>query len=218
MPLLPGKANIGRNIKELEQPSKHAPRPYEQALAIALKTAGVPKKRADGGGVDDTGFTGALTGDTPGRADALPVNVLDGSHVIPADVVSAIGDGNSGAGLKHLSKMFPTPKVSAPKTPKFNMKLPAAPHLLAPRIKMSKMRIPKMKGMLHANGGKTENVKCALSDGEFVVHPEHVKRIGQGDMERGHRAFDHFILSKRREDIERRKRLPPPVGSYTVHN
>jgi hypothetical protein len=83
MPLLPGKANIGRNITELERPSAHAPRgrEYEQALAIALKTAGVPKRRADGGGVSD-GFTGPLTGDTPGRADALPVTVPDGGHVI----------------------------------------------------------------------------------------------------------------------------------------
>lgn len=47
MPLLPGKQNIGPNITELEQPSPHAPegRPYNQALAIALKTAGVPKAK-----------------------------------------------------------------------------------------------------------------------------------------------------------------------------
>ena len=46
MPLLPGRANIGRNITELEQPSAHAPngRKFRQALAIALKTAGVPKR------------------------------------------------------------------------------------------------------------------------------------------------------------------------------
>lgn len=48
MPLLPGKANIGRNLTELEQPSAHAPRghPYRQALAIALKTAGVTTRAA----------------------------------------------------------------------------------------------------------------------------------------------------------------------------
>jgi hypothetical protein len=44
MPLLKGKANIGRNIKELEQHGSR-PRSKEQILAIALHTAGVPKKK-----------------------------------------------------------------------------------------------------------------------------------------------------------------------------
>ena len=41
MPLLKGKENIGRNIKELESTG----RPKRQAIAIALRTAGVPPKR-----------------------------------------------------------------------------------------------------------------------------------------------------------------------------
>lgn len=40
MPLLPGKSNIGHNITELE----HSGRPHKQALAIALREAGVKKK------------------------------------------------------------------------------------------------------------------------------------------------------------------------------
>ena len=196
MPLKTGKSNI------------------DKALSIALKTAGGPKRRADGGGVASDGFTGALTGDTPGRADKLPVTVPDGSHVIPADVVGALGDGNSGAGLKHLGKMFPTPKLKAPKAAISKPPHIAAPHLLVPKISMPKMNAPKAMGMpKRADGGASRGVKCALSDGEFVVHPEHVARIGGGDAERGHRALDHWIVSKRKEDIERRKKLPPPVGS-----
>lgn len=42
MPLKPGKKNIGSNIKELESHNH----PYKQALAIALKTAKVKKKRS----------------------------------------------------------------------------------------------------------------------------------------------------------------------------
>jgi hypothetical protein len=41
MPLPPGKKNIGRNITELSQTG----RPRAQVLAIALKTAGVPKAK-----------------------------------------------------------------------------------------------------------------------------------------------------------------------------
>ena len=75
---------------------------YSKALNIALKSAGVERqKRARGGHV------GALKGATPGRADALPVDVPDGAYVIPADVVSALGDGNTAAGFEHLKRMFP---------------------------------------------------------------------------------------------------------------
>ena len=42
MPLLGGKENIGRNIKELL--SKGKKRPKKQVLAIALSKAGMSKK------------------------------------------------------------------------------------------------------------------------------------------------------------------------------
>ena len=108
MPLKRGRANIGANITELENTG----RPYKQALAIALKTASVkraaPVKRAQGGGVK---HVGALAGTTPGRADALNADVPDGCYIIPADVVSALGDGNTAAGFEHLARMFPTQRA-----------------------------------------------------------------------------------------------------------
>lgn len=50
--------------------------------------------------------TGAVVGHTGGRTDAKPVSVSAGSFVVPADVVSALGEGNSLAGCKNLDKMF----------------------------------------------------------------------------------------------------------------
>lgn len=41
MPLLKGKKNIGKNIRELEETG----RPQKQAIAIALKEAGASKKK-----------------------------------------------------------------------------------------------------------------------------------------------------------------------------
>ncbi len=43
MPLLKGKANIGRNITELREHGSR-PRSQKQILAIALHAAGVPRK------------------------------------------------------------------------------------------------------------------------------------------------------------------------------
>ena len=49
---------------------------------------------------------GAIVGATGGRTDALPVDVPAGAFVLPADIVSALGEGNSLAGVKALDKMF----------------------------------------------------------------------------------------------------------------
>lgn len=58
---------------------------------------------------------GALRGKTGGRADKLPVKAPEGSFVIPADVVSALGEGNSAAGMEQLSSKFPGSSSSAAK-------------------------------------------------------------------------------------------------------
>jgi hypothetical protein len=41
MPLLPGKKNVGANIKELQR----AGHKHEQAVAIAMRVAGYPKPK-----------------------------------------------------------------------------------------------------------------------------------------------------------------------------
>lgn len=49
---------------------------------------------------------GGVRGKTGGRADKLPVDVPAGAYVIPADVVAALGDGNTEAGMARLDKQF----------------------------------------------------------------------------------------------------------------
>jgi hypothetical protein len=41
-----------------------------------------------------------------GRTDHLPMHVLEGSYVLPADIVSALGEGNTMAGTKIVDQMF----------------------------------------------------------------------------------------------------------------
>jgi hypothetical protein len=221
MPLLPGKKNIGKNIAELEKPSAHAPngRPYRQALAISLKTAGIPK-RADGGLV-----TGPLHGATGGRADAVQAMVEDGSHVIPSDVVNYLGGGNSAAGMAKLETMFPRRAAGG------GLSMLSAPHISVPRLTgiphphitalshMARMpQVGKPSGIPHmtkphlARGGEPKTVPCRLSDGEYVVGPAAVTRIGGGYPEKGHELIDKAILRLRAESIKHLKSLPKPVG------
>ena len=68
-----------------------------------------PLKRADGGGIPDSPLSpviGAINTTTPGRADAHPTHVPPGSYVMPADIVSMMGEGNTAAGHAMLAKMF----------------------------------------------------------------------------------------------------------------
>lgn len=171
MPLKSGsnRATISQNIREMVA-SGH---PQNQAVAAALSKA---RGKASGGTV------GPLDGSTPGRADKLPIDAPHNAYVIPADIVSSIGQGNTMAGQKKLISRFPRSK--RPKAVK------------AP------------KGFTFASGG---SVPIQASDGEFIVHPEDVKTLGGGDINHGHKILDHFVMHTRKHAIQKLKTIPSPV-------
>jgi hypothetical protein len=90
------RAAISSNIKEMVA-SGH---PQNQAVAAALRVADQAKRarKADGGGV----FSGYIHGATGGRTDNKDIDVGAGSYVIPADILSGLGEGNSIAGANAL--------------------------------------------------------------------------------------------------------------------
>ena len=49
---------------------------------------------------------GFLEGESPGQDDNVPALLSEGEYVIPADVVSDLGDGNSKAGAKRLNQLI----------------------------------------------------------------------------------------------------------------
>lgn len=57
---------------------------------------------------------GALKSHVAGRTDHLPIDVPAESFVVPADVVSGLGEGNSENGHAILDHMFNLPGASAP--------------------------------------------------------------------------------------------------------
>ena len=212
MPLIKNdsKAAISSNISEMV----HAGHPQKQAVAAALRVADEMSKRAPGGEISQTPWferqesfnlshKGPLLGPTMGRADKVNTSVPNNSFVVPSHVVSALGQGNSMAGHTVLGQMFPPSKVAASK-PNFP-KLPPAP-------KMGSLKPVKMPGM--KDGGSRENhtpVKVALSDGEFVVEPEHVLAVGHGDYKRGHDILRKFCIHVTHKTIDDLKKMPKPV-------
>ena len=168
------------------------------------------------------GHAGPLPGDTPGRADTVATTVKDGAHIIPADVVSFLGQGNTDNGYRVLEKMFPRSKCRAnggAAMPRISLEprlIVPKPHLV-PTMKSSgfpqgsKMpSIAKPKANGFAQGGQ---VPVKLSHGEFSVEPEDVAAVmGHGDLEKGHEALDRWIVGKRKQCITKLRSLPNPVG------
>lgn len=53
--------------------------------------------------------SGPIHSSVAGRTDHLPMHVASGSYVIPADIISALGEGNSMAGFKVAKNIFSAP-------------------------------------------------------------------------------------------------------------
>jgi hypothetical protein len=117
MPLAKGSSQkvISSNIKELTGSG----RPQKQDIAIALDVARRAKRAFGGkppafmvkpspkGAIKS--HTGPIHSAVAGRTDHLPMHVPSGSYVIPADIISAMGEGNTMAGFKimtDITKMY----------------------------------------------------------------------------------------------------------------
>lgn len=145
-------------------------------ISAALSNA---RKKASGGRV------GAVNGSTGGRADKLPIKAPAGAFVVPADIVSSLGQGNTLSGQKKLEARFPKSKMTG--------------------AIGSKMKAPA--GMGFAKGGA---VPIRISDGEFIVSPEHVATLGDGDIDHGHKILSAFVKHTRAKTISHLKTIPDP--------
>ena len=132
--------------------------------------------------------TGPIHSSVAGRTDHLPMHVPSGSYVLPADIVSAAGEGNTMAGFAHAKRVFGGTPRGGGEQP-YNHE--GGPY-----------------GM--ASGGKSDGVPIVAAGGEYVVHPEHVRAVGGGDIDVGHRVLDEFVKRKRAELVKTLKKLPGP--------
>jgi hypothetical protein len=197
MPLTKGKSQktISHNIAEMV----HAGHPQNQAIAAALNTA--RQTKAHGGShvphmhkpKASHLHVGPIHSSVAGRTDHLPMHVPSGSYVVPADIVSAMGEGNTMAGFKHMKLMFGGTPYGQSSQPYGGSEGPYGQAL-----------------QTRAAGGQTEAVPIVAAGGEYVLSPEQVVEIGEGSLEDGHRALDEFVKRKRAETIKTLKHLPGP--------
>jgi hypothetical protein len=230
MPLQKGKSQetISGNISEM----MHAGYPQKQAIAAALNTA--RKAKAFGGSETETITSGGLyqppkkmkpppspkfggrmklhTGPihsaVAGRTDHLPMHVPSGSYVIPADIVSAMGEGNTMAGFKNIKRVFGGTPYGVKGGLYGQGSMPYGQRSGLPYNATSAPYGMDLPGK--AEGGETDSVPIVAAGGEYVLSPAEVRKIGNGDLETGHRVLDAFIKRYRKETIDTLKKLPGP--------
>lgn len=145
-----------------------------------------------------------------GRTDHIPMNVLEGSYVLPADIVSGLGEGNTLAGSKILDQMFSSGPFGT-KKPNFQ----ASTRYPSPGY-TPKVSSPYQPVQVSAKGGKVEPamhsrpVPIIAAGGEYVIHPETVRELGKGDMDAGHKYLDNFVKYVRDHTVKTMRNLPPP--------
>lgn len=153
----------------------------DDAVGAAMRLAATPYTRP-------APHVGPIRSLVAGRTDHLPMDVKPESFVIPADIVSGLGEGNTENGFHAFNRLFNLPGASAP----------AAIH---------------GAGLQRADGGKVPgngNVPIMAAGGEYVVPPEVVARIGGGDMQKGHKILNDMVVHMRDKVIKKLKKLPRP--------
>jgi hypothetical protein len=61
-----------------------------------------------------------------------------------------------------------------------------------------------------ASGGSSSGVPIVAAGGEHILSPEQVRAVGDGDLDRGHRVLDKWVLMMRKELIKTLNKLPGP--------
>lgn len=204
MPLQHGSSDAikSANIREL----RHSGYPQDQAVAIAMNEA---RKTRDSGGrswgnVDFSKptvrlHTGPIHASVAGRTDHLPMHVPHGAYVLPADIVSAMGEGNTLAGFKVAARL---PK---------NM---FSVHNRTKGQPYGATGLPYGAPSPHARGGRSDKggraVPIIAAGGEHVYSPDEVMQIGGGDVEHGHAVLDEFVRQMRAATVKKLDALPGP--------
>lgn len=152
---------------------------------------------------------GPILSAVSGRTDAHRAAVPSGSYVIPADIVSGRGQGNTIAGANVLSRMFKLGPYGA------GAGAIHPGHSMPRGMQAPKMQSPQTFG---ARGGAKQKhkhigkpVPVNLAGGEVVVPPENLMQIVHPNLDTAHKVMDQFVLNERKKLRKTLSKLPGPV-------
>jgi len=154
--------------------------------------------------------TGPIHSPVAGRTDHLPMHVPSGSYVIPADIISAMGEGNTMAGFKHMRRMFGGSPYSGDTAPYSGTSAPYGQSDSDQPYGASGGPYNEPLPGKAGGGEHTGSVPIVAAGGEYVLSPKEVMVAGGGDLEAGHRVLDDFVKRMRAKTVETLKNLPGP--------
>lgn len=140
---------------------------------------------------------GSILSAVPGRTDAHATHVPSGSYVIPADIVSGRGQGNTLAGSQALEKLFKM-----------------GPYGTKGGTLRSGKGAPGRPGKRAAGGevgGEEVPVRVNLAGGEIVVPPENLLGAVHPDLKTAHAIMDRWVLNERKNLRKTLAKLPGPA-------
>ena len=149
---------------------------------------------------------GPILSNVPGRTDNHMGKVPSGSYVIPADIVSGRGQGNTIAGAHALQQMFKMgPYGSSPGRISHGSGAPRPPR--PPHFAMG--------GIADQGGARGEGdddlVPVNLAGGEIVVPPENLRAVVHPNLDEAHRIMDAWVLHERKQLRNTLAKLPGPA-------
>lgn len=169
-----------------ERTAKAGGGPIEAAMALAR-----------GGGTKTKVHTGPIHSTVAGRTDHLPIHVPSGSYVIPADIISSMGEGNTMAGFKVAKNIFSAGVYGQKK--------------LGAGMPYGGSGLPYgVPSPSKAAGGSTDTVPIVAAGGEYVISPDDVAALGDGSLDDGHKILDQFVLKQRAKTVKTLEKLPGP--------
>lgn len=200
MPLASGSSpsTVSSNIEELSHSARK--RPHDQIVAIALNTA---RKTREGGGRVRL-HTGAIHAPVAGRTDHLPMHVPHKSYVLPADIVSGMGEGNTMAGFK-IAQALPRSMFQI--------------HNRTRGVPYGQSDLPYgAPSPEHSRGGRSDHtgsttgaVPIVAAGGEHVYGPDECAMCApDGNPDTGHKILDEFVKQYRAELVKKLGGLPGP--------
>jgi hypothetical protein len=154
----------------------------------------------------------------PGRTDRIPMRARSGSFVLPADVVSGLGQGNTNAGASMWAKAISS-AVGPPGVGTMGMRRGSIPRAPMPRLggMMGRTRQGFAEGgtpgLGHNMGPPLEDeyVPIITAGGEVLIDPEIVAALGNGSELMGKHKLAESVLKVRKQVIDELRKLPRPV-------
>lgn len=148
-----------------------------------------------------------INSSVPGRTDRIPMKAPPGSFVLPADVVSGLGQGNTMAGAKMWGQA-----IAAKIGP---MGIANTMRMRAARAPTASLRMGSGSARGFAGGGEIDDdelVPIVVAGGEAMVDPIIVEAMGYGDPIRGKKELMDSVMTVRNHVIKHLKSLPRPIS------